>query len=265
MGQTLTASTSGINDADGLTGATFVYQWIADDSDISGATGNTYTLAEEDEGKTIKVRVSFADDQGNDEALTSAATDAVAARPNRPATGTPTISGTAQVGETLTASTSDITDEDGLTNATYAYQWLRDDTEIAGATSSTYELVADDEGKTITVRVSFTDDEGHDETLTSTPTDSVAAAEPSEPPPAPTNLTATVNADGSVTLSWDAPEDDSVTGYQILRRRPPMGGEQLGSLRGGHRQHWNDLHRRKRYCRRPARLPGQGHQRGRAQ
>jgi len=39
-------------------------------------------------------------------------------------------------------------------------------------------------------------------------------------PPAPTNLTATVNSDGSITLSWDAPDDDTVTGYQILRRRP---------------------------------------------
>ena len=32
-----------------------------------------------------------------------------------------------------------------------------------------------------------------------------------------------VNDDGSVTLSWDAPDDDSVTGYQILRRRPAEG------------------------------------------
>ena len=31
------------------------------------------------------------------------------------------------------------------------------------------------------------------------------------------------NADGSVTLTWDAPDDDSVTGYQILRRIPDAG------------------------------------------
>ena len=49
-------------------------------------------------GKTIKVRVSFTDDAGNEETLTSAATAAVVARPNTPATGLPTISGTAQVG-----------------------------------------------------------------------------------------------------------------------------------------------------------------------
>ena len=53
--------------------------------------------------------------------MTSAATVAVAARPNRPATGAPTISGMAQVGETLTADVSAITDADGLSNAVYEY------------------------------------------------------------------------------------------------------------------------------------------------
>ena len=38
-------------------------------------------------------------------------------RTNNPATGAPAISGTAQVGETLTADTSGITDVDGLDNA----------------------------------------------------------------------------------------------------------------------------------------------------
>ena len=57
-------------------------------------------------------------------AHSSAATVAVSARPNTPATGQPTISGTAQVGETLTADVSSIADEDGLDNATFTYQWL---------------------------------------------------------------------------------------------------------------------------------------------
>ena len=77
---------------------------------------------------------------------------------NSPATGQPTISGTAQVGETLTADTSGIADEDGLDNAAFSYQWLADDTEVAGATGSTYTLVEADEGKAIKVQVSFTDD-----------------------------------------------------------------------------------------------------------
>ena len=79
MGEELTAGTSGIADEDGLENATFGYQWLAEESDISGATASTYTLSNSDEGKAIRVRVSFTDDAGNDEELTSAATDAVAA------------------------------------------------------------------------------------------------------------------------------------------------------------------------------------------
>ena len=216
VGETLTVDTSGISDADGLTNATLSYQWLADDADISGATGSTYTLTDSDEGKAIKVQVSFTDDAGNDETLTSAATDPVdaALAANSPATGAPTISGTAQVGETLTVDTSDIADMDGLTNADFSYQWQADDTAIQGAMGSSYTLADTDEGKAIKVQVSFTDDGGSDETLTSAATDAVAAL---EPPARPTGLTAEVSHD-SVTLTWDGPNDDSITGYVILRR-----------------------------------------------
>ena len=84
-----------------------------------------------------------------------------------PPEGAPTISGTAQVGQTLTADTSGISDADGLANVAYSYQWLADDTEINGATSSTYTLQASDDGRVIKVRVSFTDDDGGDESLIS--------------------------------------------------------------------------------------------------
>ena len=83
--------------------------------------------------------------------------------------------------------------------------------------------LAEDQGQTIKVRVSFTDDAGNEESLTSTATAAVAAGGPTDPPGAPRNLTGTANSNGTVTLSWDAPNDDSVTGYQILRRRPREG------------------------------------------
>ena len=173
VGETLTAGTSAIADAEGLTNVAYTYQWLADDADISGATRSTYTLATAAEGKAIKVRVSFTDDGGNDETLTSAATAAVAAA-NTPATGAPTIGGIVQVGQTLTADVSGVTDADGLTNASFSYQWIRNDgttdTDIQGATSSIHTLSDADQGKTIKVRVSFTDDAGHAETVTSTTT-----------------------------------------------------------------------------------------------
>ena len=183
VGETLTADTSGIADSDGLASVSYSYQWIRNDgtsdSDITDATGSSYTLVDADEGNTTKVKVTFTDDADNDETLTSTATSSVAARPNSEAAGAPTISGTAQVGETLTADTSGITDSDGLTSVSYSYQWISNDgtsdTEITGATDSTYTLVAADEGKTIKVRVSFTDDADNDETLTSAATTLVAA------------------------------------------------------------------------------------------
>ena len=126
VGETLTAGTAGISDEDGLDDATFTYQWIRNDggqdADIQDATSSTYTLVDADEGKTIRVRVPFTDDAGNGESLTSAATNPVEAKPNSPATGAPTISGTARVGETLTANTSGISDADGLNDASFSYQ-----------------------------------------------------------------------------------------------------------------------------------------------
>ena len=192
VGETLTADTSGIADEDGIDDVEFSYQWLADDTDIDGATSSTYTLTDADQGKTVKVTVSFADDAENEETLTSAATAAVAAKANSPATGLPTITGTPQVGQTLTADTSAIEDEDGLDNVSYNYQWLADDADIAGATGSSYTLADDadiagatgssytladaEQGKTVKVKVSFTDDAENAETLTSVATEAVAAA-----------------------------------------------------------------------------------------
>ena len=182
VGETLTADASGIADEDGLTNATFAYQWLADGADITGATGVTYIPVAADEGKAMNVRVTFTDDAGSEEELTSTITASVAAKANTPATGAPTIGGTVQVGETLTADTSGISDADGLTNVAYSYQWLSSrDSEIAGATSATYTLVDDDGGKAIKVRVSFTDDAGNDEQLTSAVTGAVVAADVNPP------------------------------------------------------------------------------------
>ena len=97
---------------------------------------------------------------------------------NSPATGGPGIIGSLLAGETLTATTENIEDEDGLTGAVFAYQWLRSDTDIEGAISSTYTMTDDDAGKAIQVRVTFSDDAGNEESLTS-------YARLSAPPPPP--------------------------------------------------------------------------------
>ena len=363
VGRTLTADTSGISDEDGLTRASYSYQWVRNDgnadSDIDGATASTYKLSDSDEGKTVRVRVSFTDAADDEESMTSAGTGAVAAAPspltaeasqvpsshdgndsftfelrfseepvddfsystlrdhaftvtggevvnarrlnspsnvgweitvqpsgnagvtvslpvttdcdsqravctadgrklsnaiaitvpgpaaqqvtNSPATGAPTISGTAQVGETLTASTSGIADADGLTNATFAYRWLADDAEISGATGSTYTLTASEQGKTIKVRVSFTDDAGNEETLTSAATGAVAAA-PSPLTARASQVPASHDGNNSFTFELrfsEEPEDDfsyktlrdhafAVTGGEVVNARRLQHGKNIG-------------------------------------
>ena len=309
VGESLTASTSDIADADGLANASFTYQWLADDLDISGATGSSYTVVTADAGKVIKVTVSFTDDAGNEESVTSAATAVVTQPPltasthdvpeshdgataftfelrfseepgggfsattlrdqaltvsggtitnvrqletgknlkweitlqpsgneevtvillpaidcadqgaictgdgrglsvgqailvlgpqNSAASGAPTINGTAQVGETLTASTSGISDADGLANASFTYQWLAADADIDGAATSSYTLVAADEGKAIKVTVSFTDDDGNEESVTSAATVAVA-----KPPLTATTHDVPESHDGSTAFTFE--------------------------------------------------------------
>ncbi len=174
--QTLTADTSAITDEDGLDDVSYSYQWLAGGSDIDGATGSSYTLTSSEQGQTVQVKVTFTDDADNTESLTSEATEAVAAKPNSEPTSLPTISGTPQVEQTLTADTSGIADADGLANVSYSYQWIADGTDIDGATGSSYELTSSEQGQTITVRVSFADDADNAESLTSEATETVAQA-----------------------------------------------------------------------------------------
>ena len=84
--------------------------------------------------------------------------------PNHAATGDPVISGTVMVGQTLTAVTTAIMDEDVLDDV-FTYQWVRVDADgtsneadITDATAATYTLTDDDLGKKVKIEVSFPDD-----------------------------------------------------------------------------------------------------------
>ena len=291
VGETLTVSTSQITDANGVSNAAYAYQWSryngTTTTAISGATTTSYTLQDADIDNQISVTVSFTDDDGFEESLTSNTVLAQAPAPlnggfdtdtvpdqhdgedtftfqvhfseepelgyvavrdhvltvtngdvtavrrttqgsnlrwevtvepdgnddvtvvlppttdcsddgavctasgkmlsnrssitvpgpgtqsqqhqveNSPATGQPSITGTAAVDGTLSISLSSVSDPNGMTNASYSYQWRRGSSPIIGATSSTYTVVAADQGHDITVFVSFTDDDGFNETVTS--------------------------------------------------------------------------------------------------
>ena len=83
VGDKLTASGEAIDDADGLTGAAFSWQWFihtaSGDTAIEDASASTYTPAPGDAGKRLKVRATFTDDAGTQESVLSIATEAVEA------------------------------------------------------------------------------------------------------------------------------------------------------------------------------------------
>ena len=168
QGQTLTAVTNDINDADGL--GTFSYQWQAGDNDISGATESTFVLTQAQVGKAITVTVSYTDGGTAAESLTSPATSVVTNINDAP-TGLPTITGTPTQGQTLTAVIDDITDADGL--GAFSYQWQANGNNISGATESTFVLTQAQVGKAITVTVSYTDGGNTAESLTSAATSAI--------------------------------------------------------------------------------------------
>jgi Ca2+-binding RTX toxin-like protein len=168
--QTLTASVAGITDYNGLTTGTWTYQWKANGTDISGATSNTYTVGSGDIGKAISVVATITDDDGYVETSTSVFTSSVAA--NSAPTGSVTISGTANRGETLTASNT-LADVDGM--GSVSYQWERDGADISGATNSSYTLAVADVGSSITVTASYTDGVGKSESATSSGTAAVTS------------------------------------------------------------------------------------------
>ena len=144
-------------------------------------TSTQHTVTGLDAGATyqVKVRTRYEGNQGS--RWTEVVTGQTAAPPavptNSAATGQPTITGTVEVGETLTAATSAISDDNGLSNAAFNYQWVRSTagshSDISGATRDTYVITSADAESKIKVRVSFTDDDGYAETLTSASTASV--------------------------------------------------------------------------------------------
>ena len=180
------------------TGTVTIGVSVTGDSDVTASPETlTFTADDWSTTQTVTVRSAADDDVADDAATVRHAVSGgdygannVAADPvtvtvdddvgNHPATGLPAISGTARVGDTLTASVGEIEDEDGLENVTFAYEWLSNDgvgdTDIAGATDSIYTPIPADAGKTIRVRVTFTDGGGTQETRVSAATDPVTAA-----------------------------------------------------------------------------------------
>src|SRR5689334_5416524 len=117
-------------------------------ANIGGATHRDYALTSADVDNTVRVVVTAKNSAGMGTAASSPT--AVVAAPQAPAdTAPPTVSGTPQLGQTLTASPGSWT---GPQPITFTYQWRRCDqfggscADIAGAANQTYLLTSSDVG-----------------------------------------------------------------------------------------------------------------------
>ncbi len=148
---------------------------------ISDATFRRYTVRQADVGHRLRVRVTAANSEGSATATSNATgvvQSAAAAGPPRNTTP-PSISGTPQVGQTLTANNGTWV---GQQPFTFTYRWRRCDrtgascSDISGATAKTYVLTSADEGTTLRVRVTAQNARGS-ASATSAPTALVAKAD----------------------------------------------------------------------------------------
>jgi hypothetical protein len=139
----------------------------------------------------------------------------------------PTIAGTAQVGQTLTA-----------TNGTWAnsptsftYQWNRAGTAIGGATASTYVPVAADVGNTLTVAVIAKNSSGSSAPATSAATSAVTSAGTSGTAARTSSLLGIFGISGHVVLYSDNSQTVSDAQYLgIGKWRDGISGNSSGTL-----------------------------------
>ncbi|NUR77899.1 MAG: hypothetical protein HOQ28_16635, partial [Thermoleophilia bacterium] len=165
------------------------YQWRRCDSngvscyDIPGATASTYVEQPADAGYRLRSKVTVTAGASTS-SIISAVTGTVL--PLAPVNSVaPSITGTAQVAQTLTAVTGTWSTYAGAPNV-FTYQWQRCSpgcAAIPGATNSSYMLAGADAGATIRLNVTATTIGGATSAL-SAATASVAL------PPAPTNVVA---------------------------------------------------------------------------
>ena len=199
VGQYLSLSSYSIQDVDGFDySAVMSYQWLRNGEIIPGENQVVYMLTAADVGKSISLKLDYADLQNHAESMTSNPTQLVVIPTNYPPTGNVTIFGTASQNKTLTASNT-LADANGL--GTVSYQWLREGVAVTGANQTTYALTQSDVGKKISVTASYVDSLGNAESVTS---DGVGIVNVNDLPT------------GSVVITGDAQQGKTLTASNAL-------------------------------------------------
>jgi hypothetical protein len=162
---------------------TYRYYWFRCDnnggacSEISGETTTSYKVASADVGHTIRFQVT-AQDAGGKTSVSTLPTNQIPVKANAPLlTTSPTLSGKAVVGETLTATTGRW---QGTEPISYTFKWQNCNTSVSvcndnGGTGNTYVLKPSDNGTRVRVKVTASNSAGQSAGL-SDPTDLVKSS-----------------------------------------------------------------------------------------
>ena len=168
---------------DGSGTLTYAYQWLRCNDNaincksINGAHETTYTVVKSDQGNTLRFQVTAKNSEGTATAMSNA-TGEVPSKANAPAEITPpTISGSAVVGQRLTATNGTWQGTDPIS---YSYVWQTCNASVTGCsgtgkTDQTYNVPASDVGRRIRVRVTAKNSAGSSSGLSDT-TDVVASS-----------------------------------------------------------------------------------------
>ena len=198
--QVLTVSNT-LSDEDGLGSITYVWS--------TGDTGATTTLGQSDVGDAITVTASYTDGQGAVESAPSEAT-AVVANVNDAGSGLILASdgdvADPDEGDTLSVSGT-LVDEDGVTNSTVTYLWS------TGATSSTIALGQSDVGTTVSVDLTYTDDQGESNTISLAAVSNVDNV--NAPPTGTVTISGTAEEGKVLSASNNLADEDGVTNSTV--------------------------------------------------
>ena len=153
VGDALTCSTGVFG---GTAPFSYTYAWLNNGVPIAGATTSAYTAQAGNVGGAISCTVVATNDAGSAQATSDERFIEYTAPQNLTV---PTLSGTAQAGQTLTCNQGTWSGHSApeLTN-----EWMRNGTAIAGEQASTYDVQLSDQGTTIACRVTATNEGGRD-------------------------------------------------------------------------------------------------------